>query len=499
LSEPLTLAKLMAAGAGRGRQIATRDWRLPLDDFAHATSLGGDRDRLEGRVVALAVGDMAKAAAALIELDGLARRIVLCPPGLDRAGLDALIRGAQADALVYDGDETAPEIDLDLMVPCRLPLEPLRSSPSPRLRGEGRGEGPGGYDDAAVNHPAPHPNLLPANGSVWRGARGEKGRQCRFATEWAMPTSGTSGPPKLVVHTLVTLTGAFLPAPSQKWATFYDIRRYGGLQIFLRALAGAESLTLSGAGESVDDFLIRLGEAGAKHISGTPSHWRKVLMSGEARRIDPETVRLSGEIADDAVLAALSALYPNARVEHAYASTEAGVAFAVADGRAGFPASLIEQGGEVAMKVVDGSLRIKSNRTALGYVGAHAPALHDAEGFVDSGDMVERRGDRYVFVGRRGGIINVGGAKVHPEEVEAALNAHAAVRASRVFARKNPITGALVAAEVVLRQGFAADDALSRDIIASCRAVLPAHKAPSVLRFVAELPVTEGGKLARHG
>ena len=104
MSEPLTLAELMAAGAGRGRAIATRDWRLPLDDFAHATSLGGELDRLEGRSVALAVGDMAKAAAALIELDGLARRIVLCPPGLDRAGLEALICGAQADALVYDGD-----------------------------------------------------------------------------------------------------------------------------------------------------------------------------------------------------------------------------------------------------------------------------------------------------------------------------------------------------------------------------------------------------------
>ena len=65
-------------------------------------------------------------------------------------------------------------------------------------------------------------------------------------------------------------------------------------------------------------------------------------------------------------------------------------------------------------------------------------------------------GDRLYFVGRRGGVINVGGAKVHPEEVEAALNAHAAVLASRVFARKSPITGALVFAEVVLREADAA-------------------------------------------
>ena len=126
--------------------------------------------------------------------------------------------------------------------------------------------------------------------------------------------------------------------------------------------------------------------------------------------------------------------------------------------------------------------------------------LADKDGFVDTGDMVERRGDRLYFVGRRGGVINVGGAKVHPEEVEAALNAHVAVRASRVFARKNPITGALVFADVVLRDRHLAHDAeWEREILAVCRARLAPHMVPAGLRFVAELPMTDGGKLARHG
>ena len=57
-----------------------------------------------------------------------------------------------------------------------------------------------------------------------------------------MPTSGTSGPPKMVAHTLATLTGAVPPRRrAKRWATFYDIRRYGGLQIFLRALGGRRS------------------------------------------------------------------------------------------------------------------------------------------------------------------------------------------------------------------------------------------------------------------
>jgi acyl-coenzyme A synthetase/AMP-(fatty) acid ligase len=452
LSELQTLFGLTAAGGGRGRCIATRGFALELDRFAGGSSLGDGLARLEGRAVLLAVGDMAKAAAALIELDGVARQIVLCPAGAGIDALGALARAAAADALVHDGDAPAPEIGVETRVACRLPLQP-RSAP----------------------------------------------RAARFSTEWILPTSGTSGPPKLVAHTLATLTAAFQPVAGERWATFYDIRRYGGLQILLRALSGAESLTLSDPNESVDAFLVRLGEAGATHISGTPSHWRKVLMSGEARKIAPQRVRLSGEIADDAVLAGLGALYPQARVEHAYASTEAGVAFVVCDGRAGFPASVVAGDGEVALRVVDDVLRVRSNRAALRYVGADAPALKDADGFVDTGDVVTRRGERYLFVGRRGGIINVGGAKVHPEEVEAALNAHRAVLASRVFARQSPITGALVAAEVVLRDGAAADEGMKRDILAACRAVLPAHKAPSFVTFVAELPTTDGGKLVRHG
>ena len=253
-----------------------------------------------------------------------------------------------------------------------------------------------------------------------------------------LPTSGTTGPPKLVVHTLHTLMGAIADAPLQQWATFYDIRRYGGLQIFLRALAGRGSLRLTGAVEGVGGALSRFGAARITHISGTPSHWRNVLMSGEGRRIDPDYIRLSGEIADDAVLEALRALYPRARIEHAYASTEAGVVFAVDDGRSGFPASWLERDEPVQMRIADGALCVRSDRRALRFLGATSLPITDGDGFVDTGDQVEERDGRLYFVGRRGGVINVGGAKVHPEEVEAVLNAHAAVRASRAYARKNP-------------------------------------------------------------
>ena len=174
-------------------------------------------------------------------------------------------------------------------------------------------------------------------------------------------------------------------------------------------------------------------------------------MSPDARAIAPRYIRLSGEIADQAILNALRSFYPQASVGHAFASTEAGVGFEVNDGLEGFPASMVGAPGDVHIKVADGSLRIRSARNAIGYVGEEHSSLTDDEGFVDTGDMVERRGDRYYFLGRRSGIINVGGLKVYPEEVEAAINRHPAVRMSRVRSRKSPITGSLVAADVVLK------------------------------------------------
>ena len=80
-------------------------------------------------------------------------------------------------------------------------------------------------------------------------------RRTTETTEWVLLTSGTSGTPKLVAHTLATLSGA-VPARTRQtelnvWSTFYDIRRYGGLQIYLRAVLGGATLVLSHPAEPV--------------------------------------------------------------------------------------------------------------------------------------------------------------------------------------------------------------------------------------------------------
>jgi acyl-CoA synthetase (AMP-forming)/AMP-acid ligase II len=223
-------------------------------------------------------------------------------------------------------------------------------------------------------------------------------------------------------------------------------------------------------------------------------------MSGAAAAIAPAYVRLSGEIADQSILDNLKLAYPQAGVAHAFASTEAGVAFEVGDGLAGFPESLLDGSGPVELKIVDGTLRIRSGANGVRYLGADAATLRGPDGFIDTGDRMELREGRYHFMGRAGGIINVGGLKVHPEEVEAVINAIPWVRMSLVKARRNPITGAVVTADVVLTDASGdrpAAEALTQEIIAACRRGLPAHKVPALVRIVPSLEMSAAGKLVR--
>jgi len=444
------------AGALRGVHAS-----VALAALERGSSLGGRLEELRGRRVLILAREQLAAALALIELDGIAERVVLCPPDIAQEHLAGVIHNSGANACVRDSAFAHPE-GISLCV-------------------------------SSSTVPAP----------------AELVRRASHDTEWVLLTSGTTGAPKLVLHTLASLTSAMSgreppPAPLV-WSTFYDIRRYGGLQIFLRALSDG-SLVLSSPSESPAQFLARAGQAGVTHVSGTPSHWRRALMSGAASKIAPRYVRLSGEIADQAILDSLRATYPEARVAHAFASTEAGVAFEVQDGLAGFPASLLaKRGGAVEMEVVADTLRIRSPGNASAYLGENAPALKDPDGFVNTGDRLELRNGRLHFVGRSGGVINVGGLKVHPEEVEAAINSHPWVRMSLVKSRRSPITGAIVEADVVLRNHSSepcarpAEEALGREIMDTCRRLLAPHKVPARIRFVPALEMSASGKLVRPG
>jgi acyl-coenzyme A synthetase/AMP-(fatty) acid ligase len=448
----------------QGRFIADASNHMPLGRLAQAASSTGLAAGLRRQSILIATAGQLIPSLALLALDGVARRVVLCPPDVAAAHMPHITDTAEVDAIISGRDR---------------PIDGISSS---------------------IRLIAPQPeDLVPVPAD-----------QERVSTEWILFTSGTTGAPKMVVHTLETLAGPveriLTLGAGGVWSTFYDIRRYGGLQILLRALVGGGTMVLSSPGEQVSDYLSRVATHRVTHISGTPSHWRRALMSPMARELQPRYVRMSGEVADQAIIDKLRSFYPDAAVAHAFASTEAGLAFDVDDGRAGFPAYLVaEDRPTVAIRIQDGSLRVRSNRTALRYLGLNAPRLTDAEGFVDTGDVIERSDDRYFFAGRKEGIINVGGQKVHPEEVEAIINQHPEVEMSLVKSRANPITGAIVVAEVVPKSGarkaeetsLSEASKLKEELLVMCRDRLPPYKVPASIRIVAALNVSVSGKLSR--
>ena len=446
----MSLGQHVAAHA-RGEQLHTYGARLDLVQMATTSCLGNEHVGPDATVLLL-TKDQQDFVSALLELDGRAGRLIICPPDLTAP---SAVQVMSDHKVTHVFDATTLE---GLALPAGVTRLKLRPKPQPA-------------------------DIKVAN----------------CDTQWLMFTSGTSGPPKLVAHSFAALTGAIEPLAALDdvvWGTFYDVRRYGGLQMLLRALTGGGSMVLSHAGEPVDHFIARLRDAGVTHLAGTPSHWRGALMCPDLASLKPRYLRLSGEIVDQAVLDALKAAFPGRMIGHAFASTEAGVAFEVNDGLAGFPASWLDAPGKVEMRMRNGTLHLRSARTALAYAGASG-ALHDDEGFIDTGDLIEQRGERMYFTGRASGVINVGGAKVAPEEVEAIINSVPHVHQSRVRPRRNPLTGSLVAAEVVAEVGCDEAD-LRAHILGVCRAALPAYKVPVSLTFVSSLPMSAGGKLERR-
>lgn len=451
---------LFSPQTSQDRFIEDAEKHLTFSALLQGSVLCGRGDELLGRSVLLATKGQLTTAAALIELDGVARRIVLCPPELPTSHFPFIIAEAEIDCVVSDRDVS----DLNT-------------------------DGPIYFSPCTQNMEARNPRQQP-----------------QYPTEWVLLTSGTTGLPKLVVHTLSSLCAAIQPkreiCSHIVWSTFYDMRRYGGLQIFLRAMLTGGSLVLSGHDEPLVDFLYRAGSSGVTHISGTPSHWRCALLSSAVQHLNPHYVRLSGETVDQAILNRLRDTYPKARIVHAFASTEAGVAFEVNDGFHGFPADVLTGTPGTATKIENGTLRVRSAGAATRYLGTDAPPIADEYGFVDTKDIVDLRDGRYFFSGRRDGVINVGGLKVFPEEVESVINRHPDVIMCLVRARRSPITGSVIVADVVLKcPYFAAELDTSRAqnaILNFCRERLPSHKVPAVVSIVPMLLMSGAGKLIRR-
>ena len=224
----------------------------------------------------------------------------------------------------------------------------------------------------------------------------------------------------------------------------------------------------------------------------TPTLLRRLIASADRSVLSqavPQRITLGGEAADGPLLEQAQTVFPGAKITHVYATTELGEVFRVADGHPGFPAAWLGRelpGGARLSTRRDGELLVQLSRDT-------------AE--VATGDVVEQRGDRFEFTGRRSDVIVVGGAKVFPKRVEEILRSVPGVIEARVYGQPSAITGELVAAEIVLANPLpegGSPESIRAAVLASCRESLEPHGVPRILDIVKRIVTTAAGKTSRR-
>lgn len=296
-------------------------------------------------------------------------------------------------------------------------------------------------------------------------------------------TSGSTGRPKQVAHTLDSLTTVAGSQPARTWLCPYAVGAYAWWQVVTLSLGLADQSVLFIEPSQLDDWPALALEHGVTAASGTPTFWRQALWrSGEVMaKLPLEQVTLGGEPVDQAILDRLREVYPKARISWIYASSEAGAAIAVHDGKAGFPQDWLDRDtpGRPKLSVVDGELVIASSKAAEGMDAA-----------IRTGDHVELADGRVLITGRLASDeINVGGSKASASKVRGVLLEHPAVAWAAVKGRKAPLVGMVVAAEVVLDPD--AEPVTDADLQSWCADRLPDYSVPRRIRVRDEIPLKE--------
>jgi acyl-CoA synthetase (AMP-forming)/AMP-acid ligase II len=309
-------------------------------------------------------------------------------------------------------------------------------------------------------------------------------------------TTGTSGVPKGVRHTWSRLIGSVRHSDKNegsRWLLAYNLNQFAGYQVLLHATVHGSTVVVPRSSQA-RDAIETMYESQVTHVSATPTFWRLLvgaIEGGSAPDIPLRQITLGGEAAPATLIERLRELFPDARIAHVYAGTEFGSVVSVGDGEAGLPMSVLErdEDADIRFRVVEGELQIKTRKGMLGYHGGDAAAE-----WLPTGDLVEERDGRLVFVGRTIEIINVGGAKVHPLPIEERVSSVPGVVVCAVYGKENAITGQIVAVDVVTHDD-ADRDAIKAAIQEAC-SDLPAPGRPRRVRFVDTLEV-RGEKVVR--
>jgi acyl-CoA synthetase (AMP-forming)/AMP-acid ligase II len=266
-----------------------------------------------------------------------------------------------------------------------------------------------------------------------------------------MFTSGSTGRPKGILHDCERVIRKFVKERGG-WRTvlFLMMDHFGGFNTLLSTFAyGGVAVCLQ---QRTPEAVCRaITESRATLLPTTPTFLNLLVFSGSYREYDLSSIRLityGTEVMSDTTLQAVRAIFPNAELKQTYGLSELGVLRSKSESG---DSVWVKVGGEgFEVKVVDGLLWVRSESNMVGYL--NAPSPFDGEGWMCTGDRVEVRGEYIRILGRESEVVNVGGQKVFPIEVETALLQAPNIRDATVYGVKHPLTGQVVRAHVSLHE-----------------------------------------------
>jgi acyl-coenzyme A synthetase/AMP-(fatty) acid ligase len=296
-------------------------------------------------------------------------------------------------------------------------------------------------------------------------------------------TSGSTGEPKGVVHDFGRLLVKFhARRPAMRTLNFLLFDHWGGLNTLLHSLSNNSPLVLPET--RTPDAICRLLEQHrVELLPASPTFLNMMLLSRAHAGHDLSALRVityGSEPMPQSTLAALRAAFPQVELRQTYGLIELGVLRAKSMSS---DSLWVKVGGEgYDVRVVDGRLQIKADSAMLGYLNAPSPFTDD--GYFMTGDRVELNGEYMRILGRESELINVGGQKVFPTEVESVLLECDFVEDAVVYGERHPLTGKIVCADVRLRDNRDEGEA-RRAIRRFCSERLEPFKVPVKIRFVA--------------
>lgn len=332
-------------------------------------------------------------------------------------------------------------------------------------------------------------NIYNCEGELIRASTASSGTSQGSVT---LLTSGSTGVPKLVRHSLETLFTArrVRKDQSRRWLVPYQTASYAWYQLVTQGMLGKNQHLVFTNEEDIHGVFQQAASQRVDSVSSTPTFWRLAFLQlpdDVLQKVSFKLITLGGELVDQSILDQLAGLYPSADIVHIYASTEAGTCVVVKDKRAGFPASVLRRKdpGLPSVRIIEGELQVQSPHSGKAYHAAETGAA----AWVKTGDLVELRDDRIYFCGRADrALINVGGSKAFPADIEAEIQKHPSVAWCRVRAVRAPLVGNLAEADLVLKPG--STKITESELNEFCASCLPEYAVPRFWNFLQSIPIT---------